>query len=444
MKRLADMVVLAVDCQTTGPSPQRGGHLIEVGWSRGRAGEPAELASNKLIRLPDDVELPRRVAELTGIDPEELAGGCTAAEAWQALVRDAAEIDPVAAPAVIHYARLEESFLRPLHCGDELPLDIIDTHQIARRVLPRIPRRGLRALAGYFGHSVPSRRRCSPHVEATMKVWAHLIELLERGWGITTLTDLRQWLARKPAASSSKRSYPMSRRRRLSLPDRPGIYRMLRSNGDLLYIGKAASLRARVNTYFQKQRGIPERTLEMLTQARDISYTVTATALEAALLESDEIKRWSPPYNVALRARGRRVAPIHQPDDIAVEGEDSEEALARLERMMRRTHWLCRLSESVLLFRERCAAATRMLVIRSGSIIEACDADHCEHPPEPPGAGARLRLRLERFDLATYDRMRVLSTELRRLVDEAEAIQLRLARNVWLDRDRLARTLAWV
>ena len=99
----------------------------------------------------------------------------------------------------------------------------------------------------------------------------------------------------------------MPRDVRLSLPHAPGIYRMLRTDGSVLYVGKAASLHHRVNSYFRKQNGVPERLLEMLSQARAISFDVTPSPLEAALLEPDEIKRHRPPYNVALTIAGPRV-----------------------------------------------------------------------------------------------------------------------------------------
>ena len=82
---------------------------------------------------------------------------------------------------------------------------------------------------------------------------------------------------------------------------------MLRTSGDVLYVGKAASLRHGVNSYFRKQTGVPERTLEMLSQARGISFDVTPCALEAALIEPDEIKRHRPPYNLALTVEDRAV-----------------------------------------------------------------------------------------------------------------------------------------
>src|SRR5262249_17589174 len=124
--------------------------------------------------------------------------------------------------------------------------------------------------------------------------------------GISTWNALQDWLAVNPAARQRRRRvWPMPRDVRLSLPDAPGIYRMLRTSGDVLYVGKAASLRHRVNSYFRKQRGMHERTLEMLSQARGISFDVTPSALEAALFEADEIKRHRPPYNVALTVEDR-------------------------------------------------------------------------------------------------------------------------------------------
>jgi len=72
-----------------------------------------------------------------------------------------------------------------------------------------------------------------------------------------------------------------------------------------LYVGKAVSLRHRVNSYFRKQTRVSERMLEMQSQARGISFDVTRSPLEAALLETDEIKRLRPPYNVALTIQDR-------------------------------------------------------------------------------------------------------------------------------------------
>jgi hypothetical protein len=130
------------------------------------------------------------------------------------------------------------------------------------------------------------------------------VRLLAQDAGIQTWDELHDWLRTCPVPSST-RSFPMPREVRAALPDRPGIYRMLRANGEILYIGKAASLKQRVNSYFQTCRRHAEHTLEMLSQAVGLEVTPTASALEAALLETGEIKRVCPPYNKALQ-EGRR------------------------------------------------------------------------------------------------------------------------------------------
>src|SRR5262249_53691539 len=148
-----------------------------------------------------------------------------------------------------------------------------------------LPRCGVRALAGYFGRGVGALRRSADHVEATAFVWRELVLLL-RDEGISTWPALQKWLAvTRTIRKRSRRVWSMPRDVRLSLPDAPGIYRMLRTNRDVLYVGKAASLHHRVNSYFRKQKGVPERLLEMLSQARAISFDITPTPLEAALLE---------------------------------------------------------------------------------------------------------------------------------------------------------------
>ncbi|MEM9692531.1 MAG: nucleotide excision repair endonuclease, partial [Myxococcota bacterium] len=131
----------------------------------------------------------------------------------------------------------------------------------------------------------------------------HLVRELARQLRVYTWGQLRHWLDTRPPAKKAKIQFPLNRERRLSLPDRPGVYRYRRIDGSLLYVGKATSLKKRVNSYF-RARNHP-RTLEMLTQARALDVTETATALEAAVLETDLIKDERPPYNVQLQRQER-------------------------------------------------------------------------------------------------------------------------------------------
>jgi len=80
------------------------------------------------------------------------------------------------------------------------------------------------------------------------------------------------------------------------LPNSPGIYLMKDAKGKILYIGKAASLRRRVSSYFHKAHEY--RIEKLLSQIKKISYKKTDTAIEALILESRLIKKHKPPYNV--------------------------------------------------------------------------------------------------------------------------------------------------
>jgi DNA polymerase-3 subunit epsilon len=308
MTPLPEFPVLILDCQATGPA-SADGYLLEIGWVRTRAGDARHCSPAQAVafclRLPPDATIPRRVRQVTGLDEAAMGRGETAGRIWRRLLRS----DPVRPiPTLIHYARFERPFLQRLHDARApdrpFPLDIVCTHELVRRLLPELPRKGLRAVAGYFNYGVNEQRRCADHVAATARIWHHLQRLLAERAGVETWPDLRAWLSRTEVLPASRR-YPMQREKMDRLTDRPGVYRMRRQNGELLYVGKAASLRRRVASYFRPKARHAEHILEMLTQARDIDVMETGSALEAALLESDEIKRLCPPYNRALRAEGK-------------------------------------------------------------------------------------------------------------------------------------------
>jgi excinuclease ABC subunit C len=85
-----------------------------------------------------------------------------------------------------------------------------------------------------------------------------------------------------------------------TLTTRPGVYRMLNAAGEVLYVGKAKSLRRRVASYFRSQHG-NSRILAMVQDLAGIEVTVTHTEAEALLLENHLIKEFRPRYNVLLR-----------------------------------------------------------------------------------------------------------------------------------------------
>ena len=586
---LSELKILALDCQATGANPQKG-HLLELGWMTARAsakeGFGTSGAQAYLNRLPADEIIPRVVARITGISDETMASARSPQFIWQQLMDAAGAVmaanQMTACPTVIHFARFEEPFLRGLHrtldSTGAFPFDIICTHEIAQRLLPDLPRRGLRAIAGYFNHSMPERKRSADQVVATVLVWKHMVDILDARLGVDTLEQLGDWLASTDPAGRSRRIYPMAAEKRLQLPDKPGIYRMLRANGDLLYIGKAKSLKMRVNSYFRPKASHAEHILEMLTQAQKLDFTLTGSALEAALLESDEIKRHSPPYNIALRRRQRRlaycsrdlgqhstvsdpacsigplpdgqlveavasfghwirkgchwsdrdladrgyrllgIAPEYGPDptclkegleifkkehhnfqtgqsplrlltargamlwrlrqEAADAAEASEEApqaaendqpssddaagepvwtpeavarsldhmIMRGAHLIRRARWFCLLSESSLSWESvgQPGRAQNLMILKGAAVIKSGEVKPTGQIPVPPGFGRPFQRRQNELNLVAYDRLRVLTTELRRLSSEKRHIRLRLGPNVILGKDELKRALRWV
>src|SRR6187397_431800 len=187
---LSQLEVVVVDCQATAAAPR--GHLLEIGWAR-VLGTTITHAHASLIALPEGEQIPPAVARITGISEQMIRAAVDGRCAWRELTDQAATLTQQPAPTVIHFARFEQPFLRTLAAG-VFPLDVVCTRDIARRLLPNLPRCSLRALAGYFGRPVGVLRRSADHVEATAFVWHELVGLLERQ-GVSTWGALHDWLA---------------------------------------------------------------------------------------------------------------------------------------------------------------------------------------------------------------------------------------------------------
>ncbi|WP_433272462.1 excinuclease ABC subunit UvrC [Pseudonocardia xinjiangensis] len=86
-----------------------------------------------------------------------------------------------------------------------------------------------------------------------------------------------------------------------SIPEAPGVYRFSDQHGRVIYVGKAKSLRQRLNSYFADISGLHPRTRQMVTSAAHVQWTVVATEVEALQLEYNWIKEFDPRFNVRYR-----------------------------------------------------------------------------------------------------------------------------------------------
>ena len=85
-----------------------------------------------------------------------------------------------------------------------------------------------------------------------------------------------------------------------TLPNQPGVYRMLDNKGNILYVGKARNLTQRVSNYTQP-KSLSNRILRMVSETTRLEVIITKTEIEALLLESNLIKKMQPRYNILLR-----------------------------------------------------------------------------------------------------------------------------------------------
>lgn len=112
--------------------------------------------------------------------------------------------------------------------------------------------------------------------------------------------EAQTWTVRGREAPDLDRGVETIRAVVKTLPLRPGVYRMLDAGGDVLYVGKARTLKNRVTNYTQVAR-LPRRLQRMVAQTRSLEIVTTNSEAEALLLEAQLIKRYRPPYNVLLR-----------------------------------------------------------------------------------------------------------------------------------------------
>jgi excinuclease ABC subunit C len=85
------------------------------------------------------------------------------------------------------------------------------------------------------------------------------------------------------------------------LPDRPGVYIMKNTLGEVIYVGKAKVLKNRVRQYFQNSKNHSEKVRVMVTNIAEFEYIVTDSEMEALILECNLIKKYRPRYNILLK-----------------------------------------------------------------------------------------------------------------------------------------------
>jgi DNA polymerase III epsilon subunit family exonuclease len=299
----AEFVVF--DLETTGLSVARS-RICELGAVRVRA---LELVDSYQSLVNPRVALPDPVARLTGLREQELRHAPSVGTVLRRFL-DFAGDDLL----VAHNARFDQGFLERqllLVHGRRLSEPALCTAALARRLLDgRVRRVGLASLAHFFGTSTRPCHRALPDAEATAEVLVHLIGLAQE-LGARRLSDLRALAAPRKRRVYGKRSLARG------APTRPGVYLFLDRHGQVLYVGRARDLRARLRSYFRSERQRPSLEAALLALDR-IDWRVLGSELEAALEELRLIRELQPPANSRSRRKEHGVYLKRRGEDFIV------------------------------------------------------------------------------------------------------------------------------
>ncbi len=294
---IRDAVFVVTDTETTGTSPARD-RLTEIGAVKVHRGKIVDRFS-QLINPGRAV--PRYITELTGISTAMLFNQPSAAEVLPRFLEFLGDDVLVA-----HNLSFDQQFLNAeLERLGAAPLKnrTLCTLRLARRLLPGLKSKSLPVLADFFKVQVKNRHRAEGDAEVAAEVLQQFLSRLAFEYGIETLEQVLSFQHRR--YSEPKREPKHLQRLRASvlsqLPATPGVYFMRDRQDQIIYIGKAKNLQARVRSYFNAIEAHPPRTHKLVESVRNITWTETGSELAALLLESKLIKQHQPRFNRALR-----------------------------------------------------------------------------------------------------------------------------------------------
>jgi len=300
---------VVVDLETTGLRPGTS-HICEIGAVRVRE---LELEEEFQTLVNPGVPIGPAISALTGLRDAELRGQPRAGAAVRQFLEFAGD-----AVLVAHNARFDLSFLdreTERLTGARLAGPVVDTVGLARRLLAgRTPRAGLASLSQFFGTAVQPCHRALPDAQATAEILLRLLGLAQER-GARTVADLAELAAPRVRKVYAKRVLAFG------APASPGVYLFRDRHDQVLYVGRARDLRARLRSYFRSDRQRPavEGALGALER---IEWRVLGSELEAALEELRLLRELRPPANtrsarpdryVYLKRRGDKLVCTQTP-----------------------------------------------------------------------------------------------------------------------------------
>ena len=245
--------------------------------------------------------IPRYIQALTGISDEMVATAPQfdeVAEVLYELLNDKIFI--------AHNVNFDYSFVKHhlKAAGFDLTAKKLCTVRLGRKVFPGLPSYSLGNLCRSLQLPIDNRHRAGGDAKATVKLLEHYIsnggeEHIEQ---MLKKSSAEQWLPMLLSKADIQK-----------LPACPGVYYFLDAKDKIVYVGKAINIRKRVSSHFTHNDAARKRQNFLRTISK-VNYKACATELEAIVLESAEIKRLWPKYNVSQKQPQQKYA-LYQFED---------------------------------------------------------------------------------------------------------------------------------
>ncbi|MBA2422521.1 MAG: GIY-YIG nuclease family protein [Chitinophagales bacterium] len=273
-----------LDIETTGNHAMRH-HMTEIAILNY---DGVAITDRFITLLRPASEVPFFISQLTGITREMVYDAPLFEE-----VADKIDELTYGRILVAHNAHFDYTFLKQAFSalGKTYQRKILCTLRLSRKILPGLPSYALNKLCRSLSISQCRAHRAESDAQAALEVFGHLKKV-----------DQEDLIMRSLVKKDAEYNYPpnLSYETLRILPESSGIYYFIDQQGKVLYIGKAKSIKHRVNSHFVVSSSTRMRT-PLMNSIHNIRYTVCGNELVSMLLESAEIKKHFPPFNIAQK-----------------------------------------------------------------------------------------------------------------------------------------------
>lgn len=294
---LSSLTFTVVDIETTGLSSSRE-RIIEIALIRI---EKLKIVEKFSSLINPQKFIPPFITSFTGISNDDVEDAPIFYQIKDKILESLEDSVLVAHNLAFDFSFLKNEFRLVGQQFD--PKISICTLKLSRRIFPSLKSKSLGSVANFLKIKNSNAHRALSDAETTARVLIKIIHKLKKEECIETIEDLFEY--QNGMASSNKLDIkPELREQYYNFPNAPGVYFFLNNKRQIIYIGKAKSLRDRIKSYFLKNSN--SKIKKIINQAKYLNHIITNSELTALLLEAESIKKQKPKHNTMLKNYGSK------------------------------------------------------------------------------------------------------------------------------------------